>query len=155
MNLLKAIFVGVAQGMGITAGVHRLWSHKAYKAKLPLRALLAILYVSTGQVIKWLLNSVIYNRKLFCTCAKLFTQSCVNLTYYHCVIWIFYVKLMFITFKSKNNIICMCKNNIKIIQLWNVNSKKHEQNIIILNIELTYFKRLDFLLFFNNNYIIF
>lgn len=27
---------------GITAGVHRLWSHRAYKAKLPLRILLAI-----------------------------------------------------------------------------------------------------------------
>lgn len=27
---------------GITAGVHRLWSHKAYKAKLPLRIILGI-----------------------------------------------------------------------------------------------------------------
>lgn len=29
-------------GLGITAGVHRLWAHRAYKAKLPLRILLMI-----------------------------------------------------------------------------------------------------------------
>lgn len=30
------------EGMGITAGAHRLWSHKSYKAKLPLRIILCI-----------------------------------------------------------------------------------------------------------------
>ncbi|XP_023935435.1 acyl-CoA Delta-9 desaturase-like [Bicyclus anynana] len=35
-----AFMLYVASGLGITAGVHRLWSHKAYKAKLPLRILL-------------------------------------------------------------------------------------------------------------------
>lgn len=35
-------FVGVAGGMGITAGAHRLWSHKSYDAKLPLRIFLMI-----------------------------------------------------------------------------------------------------------------
>ncbi|XP_064552639.1 acyl-CoA Delta-9 desaturase [Drosophila montana] len=29
-------------GLGITAGVHRLWSHKAYKAKMPLRIFLML-----------------------------------------------------------------------------------------------------------------
>lgn len=28
--------------MGITAGVHRLWSHRSYKAKLPLRIFLML-----------------------------------------------------------------------------------------------------------------
>jgi len=32
----------VMSGLGITAGCHRLWSHKSYKAKLPLRLLLAL-----------------------------------------------------------------------------------------------------------------
>lgn len=32
----------LVSGLGITAGAHRLWSHKAYKAKLPLRIFLAI-----------------------------------------------------------------------------------------------------------------
>ncbi|CAG0919664.1 unnamed protein product, partial [Notodromas monacha] len=30
-------------GFGVTAGAHRLWAHRAYKAKLPLRILLIIL----------------------------------------------------------------------------------------------------------------
>lgn len=29
-------------GLGITAGVHRLWSHRSYKAKLPLRIFLML-----------------------------------------------------------------------------------------------------------------
>lgn len=35
-------------GMGVTAGAHRLWTHRAYKAKLPLKIILAILQTSTG-----------------------------------------------------------------------------------------------------------
>lgn len=34
---------GLLSGYGITAGAHRLWAHKTYKAKLPLRILLMIL----------------------------------------------------------------------------------------------------------------
>lgn len=37
-------------GIGVTAGVHRLWTHRAYKAKTPLRIILATLYYSAGQV---------------------------------------------------------------------------------------------------------
>ena len=33
----------MASGQGITSGVHRLWAHKSYKAKLPLRLLLCFL----------------------------------------------------------------------------------------------------------------
>lgn len=29
-------------GLGITAGAHRLWAHRAYKAKWPLRLILMI-----------------------------------------------------------------------------------------------------------------
>lgn len=29
-------------GLGITAGAHRLWAHRSYKAKLPLRIILMI-----------------------------------------------------------------------------------------------------------------
>ncbi|XP_032666231.1 acyl-CoA Delta(11) desaturase-like isoform X2 [Odontomachus brunneus] len=43
------IFLGAIQAIGITAGVHRLWSHHAYKAKLPLRALLLIFYTVAVQ----------------------------------------------------------------------------------------------------------
>lgn len=34
--------MGVAGGLGITAGAHRLWSHKSYEARLPLRIFLMI-----------------------------------------------------------------------------------------------------------------
>jgi stearoyl-CoA desaturase (delta-9 desaturase) len=40
-TLLFAFGMYVAGGLGITAGAHRLWAHRTYKAKLPLRILLA------------------------------------------------------------------------------------------------------------------
>lgn len=52
------VFVTIyTSGFGITAGVHRLWSHKAYKAKWPLRLLLVFLFTITGQVCKYLRNN--------------------------------------------------------------------------------------------------
>ncbi|KAE8741249.1 hypothetical protein FOCC_FOCC013236 [Frankliniella occidentalis] len=40
---------------GTTAGAHRLWTHRTYKAKSPLRVLLAFLHVSSAQtsVLQW------------------------------------------------------------------------------------------------------
>jgi len=38
-----AILLYIFSGVGITAGAHRLWAHKSYKAKFPLRVLLMIL----------------------------------------------------------------------------------------------------------------
>uniref|UniRef100_A0A8W7PTD3 Fatty acid desaturase domain-containing protein n=1 Tax=Anopheles coluzzii TaxID=1518534 RepID=A0A8W7PTD3_ANOCL len=38
-----------ATGIGITAGAHRLWSHKSYKARWPLRLLLMFLFTICGQ----------------------------------------------------------------------------------------------------------
>uniref|UniRef100_A0A6B2E899 Putative fatty acid desaturase n=1 Tax=Phlebotomus kandelakii TaxID=1109342 RepID=A0A6B2E899_9DIPT len=40
ITFVFALFLGFCGGMGITAGAHRLWAHKSYKAKLPLRVLL-------------------------------------------------------------------------------------------------------------------
>ena len=37
-------------GIGVTAGSHRLWTHKAYKAKWQLRIILVVLYASAGMV---------------------------------------------------------------------------------------------------------
>ncbi|XP_020278822.1 acyl-CoA Delta(11) desaturase-like isoform X3 [Pseudomyrmex gracilis] len=36
-------------GVGITAGAHRLWAHRSYKARLPLKILIAYLYCMAGQ----------------------------------------------------------------------------------------------------------
>jgi stearoyl-CoA desaturase (delta-9 desaturase) len=38
-----------ASGIGITAGAHRLWSHKAYKARAPIQVLLMVLQTMAGQ----------------------------------------------------------------------------------------------------------
>lgn len=37
-----AIFLYYISGLGITAGAHRLWAHRSYKARFPLRVLLAV-----------------------------------------------------------------------------------------------------------------
>ncbi|XP_011698188.1 PREDICTED: acyl-CoA Delta(11) desaturase [Wasmannia auropunctata] len=66
-KLLTALWVFVTiytSGFGITAGVHRLWSHKAYKAKWPLRLLLVFLFTITGQrdVYTWALDHRVHHK---------------------------------------------------------------------------------------------
>jgi len=48
-------FVHCLSCLGITAGVHRLWAHRTYKAKLPLRIILAALNSLSAQndIIEW------------------------------------------------------------------------------------------------------
>lgn len=41
--------VGLFGGLGVTAGAHRLWSHKTYNASLPVRILLMIFFTSAGE----------------------------------------------------------------------------------------------------------
>lgn len=40
---------GYLGGIGTTAGVHRLWTHRAYKAKLPLRVFFALCFSASAQ----------------------------------------------------------------------------------------------------------
>ncbi|XP_072400192.1 acyl-CoA Delta-9 desaturase-like isoform X2 [Diabrotica undecimpunctata] len=44
-NILFAVFAG----LGVTAGAHRLWAHRTYKAKFPLRLLLAFFHTAALQ----------------------------------------------------------------------------------------------------------
>ncbi|XP_054724780.1 acyl-CoA desaturase-like [Uloborus diversus] len=39
-----AFILYIFSGMGVTAGAHRLWAHRSYKARLPLRIFLAFIY---------------------------------------------------------------------------------------------------------------
>nr|AAQ12889.1 Z9-desaturase SFWG4A [Choristoneura parallela]AAQ12890.1 Z9-desaturase SFWG4B [Choristoneura parallela] len=50
-----AIFLYLCSGLGITAGAHRLWAHKSYKARLPLRILLTLFNTMAFQdsVLDW------------------------------------------------------------------------------------------------------
>src|SRR5258708_3171459 len=42
-SILWAWVVGVFSAFGILSGAHRLWCHRSYKAKLPLKIILAIM----------------------------------------------------------------------------------------------------------------
>jgi len=54
-------------GIGITAGAHRLWTHRAYKAKWPLRVILVVFYASAGMVDEFIITiSCATSRKNFC-----------------------------------------------------------------------------------------
>lgn len=54
----------VATGVGVTGGAHRLWSHKSYKAKLPLRILLAFLYTGCGMnsIFQWVRDHRVHHK---------------------------------------------------------------------------------------------
>ncbi|KAH6947082.1 hypothetical protein HPB50_017044 [Hyalomma asiaticum] len=49
MTLHFTIFYVVCSGLSVTAGAHRLWSHRSYKAKLPLRIILMLFNCMAGQ----------------------------------------------------------------------------------------------------------
>lgn len=53
-NMCECLFIVFAlivfSGFGITAGAHRLFSHKSYKANAKLRLLLIFLFTISGQV---------------------------------------------------------------------------------------------------------
>ncbi|CAB3247595.1 unnamed protein product [Arctia plantaginis] len=61
---LFAIGTIYTSGFGITAGVHRLWSHRAYRARLPLRIILALLFTITGQrdIYTWALDHRVHHK---------------------------------------------------------------------------------------------
>ncbi|XP_030369653.1 stearoyl-CoA desaturase 5 [Scaptodrosophila lebanonensis] len=54
----------LVSGIGITAGAHRLWSHKSYTASLPLRVLLAFAFSIAGQrdAYTWALDHRIHHK---------------------------------------------------------------------------------------------
>lgn len=50
MLFFAVCFYYVLSAFGITAGAHRLWAHRSYKAKLPLRIFLALCQSAAAQV---------------------------------------------------------------------------------------------------------
>ncbi|XP_026750207.1 acyl-CoA Delta(11) desaturase-like [Galleria mellonella] len=48
-TLVFALVMYVLSGFGITGGAHRLWTHKSYKAKLPMKILLLTCFATAGQ----------------------------------------------------------------------------------------------------------
>lgn len=47
--IIYAVVIGGMSGFGITAGAHRYFTHRAYKAKLPLKLILLLCYSIAGQ----------------------------------------------------------------------------------------------------------
>lgn len=76
--IFSVFIMGFAGSMGITAGAHRLWSHRAYKAKWPLRFLLMLFQTLAYQVN---FNFVFFLR-----------------IYYHIHIIIFYIYIFILLF---------------------------------------------------------
>jgi stearoyl-CoA desaturase (delta-9 desaturase) len=48
-TIILAFFYHMFAGFGITMGAHRLWAHRSYKARLPLRIVLGFLQTTSGQ----------------------------------------------------------------------------------------------------------
>ncbi|CAG7833729.1 unnamed protein product, partial [Allacma fusca] len=53
-SIIFAWIIGEWAQLGVTAGVHRLWSHRSYKARTPMKIFLAIGYAFAGQESLWL-----------------------------------------------------------------------------------------------------
>jgi len=55
LTSIWCVFCWVVSGVGITAGAHRLWSHKSYKAKTPLKIILVAMNCVSFQndIIEW------------------------------------------------------------------------------------------------------
>jgi len=56
--------VGWSSGLGITVGAHRLWSHRCYKARLPMRILLAIFQTLAVQndIYEWVRDHRVHHK---------------------------------------------------------------------------------------------
>ncbi|XP_065371303.1 acyl-CoA Delta-9 desaturase [Calliphora vicina] len=48
-TLLWAFFMGGVAGFGVTGGAHRFWTHRSFKANVPLRSILMICFSAAGQ----------------------------------------------------------------------------------------------------------
>uniref|UniRef100_A0A1B6EKR5 Fatty acid desaturase domain-containing protein n=1 Tax=Cuerna arida TaxID=1464854 RepID=A0A1B6EKR5_9HEMI len=49
ISIIYGYIVGQIGGFGVTGGAHRLWAHRSYKAKWPLKIILLICYSVAGQ----------------------------------------------------------------------------------------------------------
>ncbi|KAF7990885.1 hypothetical protein HCN44_000690 [Aphidius gifuensis] len=56
--------VGHLNGLGVTGGAHRLWTHRAYKAKTPLKIFLGLCYCGAGQnrIYEWVRDHRVHHK---------------------------------------------------------------------------------------------
>lgn len=48
--IFSGVLVAAFAAVGVTAGAHRLWAHRSYKAKWPMRIILMLLQTTAFQV---------------------------------------------------------------------------------------------------------
>ncbi|XP_038219528.1 acyl-CoA desaturase-like [Zerene cesonia] len=62
--VIQCIF-GIMAGLGVTAGAHRLWTHKSYKVKKPVKILLLMFYATAGQnnLYNWVRDHRLHHKK--------------------------------------------------------------------------------------------
>ncbi|XP_041988696.1 acyl-CoA Delta-9 desaturase-like [Aricia agestis] len=63
-TVIFTISFAILAGMGVTAGAHRLWAHRAYKAKWPLRVYLAIMQTMAFQnhIYEWVRDHRVHHK---------------------------------------------------------------------------------------------
>ncbi|XP_012276758.1 acyl-CoA Delta(11) desaturase isoform X2 [Orussus abietinus] len=63
-TILWGVFVGMMAGFGITGGVHRYWTHRSFKANIPLRIILLICFCTAGQnsVYNWVRDHRVHHK---------------------------------------------------------------------------------------------
>ncbi|XP_045450321.1 acyl-CoA Delta(11) desaturase-like [Melitaea cinxia] len=63
-TLVFALAMFVFNGVGIGAGVHRLWTHRAFKVNLPFHLILLAAYASAGQnsIYEWVLDHRVHHK---------------------------------------------------------------------------------------------
>ncbi|KAJ8979942.1 hypothetical protein NQ317_003684 [Molorchus minor] len=64
LNCVDVYPFGQFCALGVTAGAHRLWSHRSYKANLPLRIFLSILFASCKQhdIYEWVRDHRVHHK---------------------------------------------------------------------------------------------
>lgn len=63
-TILELFMFHCMSGLGVTAGLHRLWSHRSYVARTPLRLLLSIFasMANQGSIIHWVRDHRLHHR---------------------------------------------------------------------------------------------
>jgi len=63
-TLVMTLIIYVFTTLGVTAGAHRLWSHRAYKARLPYRIFMMVMFTMANQssIVEWAENHRAHHR---------------------------------------------------------------------------------------------
>lgn len=64
LTILWGVVTYAIGGFGVTGGVHRFWTHRSYKAKLPLRIFLAFCFSVAGQntIFDWVRDHRVHHK---------------------------------------------------------------------------------------------